>query len=434
MFSKILIANRGEIAVRAINECRQMGIQTVAVCSDIERDALHMQVADEGYCIGSASIKDSYMNADAIINATLATRLDAIYPGYGFLSEKAEFVKLCEKYSIPFIGPDSDTLTQIGDKITAKKVAASQNIPILKGYIVENIDDALLHTTEIGYPVMLKISDSGGGAGMKPVYCDDELKKAFETLQISENGKLLIEKYIEKARHIEIQIMADSYGNVVTLGSRECSIQQNNKKVLEECPAQNLSTELLNKLYADSLKLAQAVNYVGVGTVEFLVDKAENCYFMEMNARIQVEHSITEMISGINLVQWQIKIAAGEKISFTQDNITFNGYSIECRINALNCGKIVNWKLDNSKVRFDHALVDGIIVTPYYDALLGKLISHGQTRNDAIRKIQVYLNDLQINGIETNIELHKRILNNESFLNGIYFTNFLKSEVLYEEA
>lgn len=433
MISKILVANRGEIAIRAINECKQMGIKTVSVCSDIERNALHMQISDEGYCIGTALTKDSYMNIDAIINAATLTKVDAIYPGYGFLSENVEFAKKCEKSNITFIGPCSNTLMQVGNKISAKKTADSQHIPILSGCFVDDIVDSLLQAHKIRYPVMLKICDGGGGAGMKSAFCDDELKKAYETLQVSKNRQLLIEKYVEKARHIEIQIMADSYGNIVILGSRECSIQINNKKVLEECPARNLSTNLTEKLYKDSLKITKAVNYVGVGTVEFLVDKFENYYFMEMNARIQVEHGITEMITGVNIVQWQIRIAAGEEIPFLQDEVLCKGHTLECRINALSCGKIEEYKLKNNEARFDHALHNGMLITPYYDALLGKMISCGQTRNDAIVKMCAYLDALQINGIKTNIELHKCILSNDKFLNGVYFTDFLKNmEYQYE--
>ena len=423
----MLVANRGEIAVRIINECKQMGIKTVAICSEIERDSLHMQIADEGYCIGAATIKESYTNMEAIINTALITNSDLLHPGYGFLSENVDFVQLCERHNISFIGPTSDTLTKASDKIAVKKNAREWQIPVLTGYTVKKLDDALIHANNIGYPVMIKVSNGGGGTGMQPVYKADELKKSVEMLCSGENRELLIEKYIETARHIEIQIMADMYGKFVTLGNRECSIQLNNKKVLEECPAQNLSDNLLKKLYADSLKLAKAVSYVGLGTVEFLVDEAENYYFMEMNARIQVEHGITEMITGINLMQWQIKIAAGERIAFTQDDITFAGHAIECRINAETCGQINKWCFNYDEARFDHALFSGMNVTPYYDSLLGKLISHDQTKIDAVCKMQRYLDVLQIDGIKTNIEQQKAITNDDRFINMTYYTSFLRS-------
>ena len=430
MFSKLLVANRGEIAVRIINECKRMGIKTVAICSDIDRNALHMQDADEGYCIGAAPMKDSYMNIEAIINAAIITGSDAIHPGYGFLSENAEFAKACEQNHISFVGSSSDTIRQSGDKATAKQVAVSQYIPIAEGELIDNLNDALLQAKMIGYPVMLKINDGGGGAGMKPVFSDNELKSAFEMLHTPKNRVLLIEKYVTHARHIEIQIIADNYGNIVTLGNRECSVQLDNKKVVEECPANNLSKDLLSRLYYASLKFAKAINFIGAGTVEFLVDEDENYYFLEMNARIQVEHGITEMITGINLIQWQIKIAEGEKFPFVREDIGFSGHALECRINAQSCGVIDDWNFSNKEARFDHSLAKGIAVTPYYDPLLGKLISHGQTRADAINKMREYLEELQISGVKTNIELHKKILNNTSFLNGRYLTNFLKKERL----
>jgi len=427
MFTKILIANRGEIAVRIINECKELGIKTVAICSDPERGALHMRLADEGYCIGAAALKDSYMNIGAIVNAALATKSDVIHPGYGLLSENHEFAKSCERHNISFIGPVSDILAQVSDKTNAKKIAVALRIPVLTGYLAENIDDTLLWAHEIGYPVMIKTSNGGGGAGMKPVYSDDELKAALIVLQTSKNKKLFIEKYIEKARHIEIQVIADNSGNIVTAGSRECSIQMNYKKVLEECPAQNISAELLENLYSDSVKLAKAVNYTGICTVEFIIDEAENYYFMEMNARIQVEHGITEMITGLNLVQWQIRIACGEKIPFGQDGLKLSGHALECRINAHSCGRIAGWRLDNGEARVDHALTDSMTMMPYYDSMIGKLISYGRTRSDAVNKMKTYLHGLHITGIETNIELHKNIMDNENFTDGVYYTSFLNT-------
>ena len=428
MSSKILVANRSEIAVRIINECKKLGIKTVAICSDIERGALHMRIADEGYCIGSAPPNNSYMNMEAIVNAAIVTKASMVHPGYGFLSENKAFAKLCEQHDISFVGPASSVLTQVSDKYSAKQIAVSQRVPVLTGFLAENANDALMWINEIGYPVMIKMSNGGGGVGITSVFCDEEVKKVFEMFQTSKKGKLFIEKFIERARHIEVQIMADKYGNIVTIGSRECSIQSNNKKVLEECPAHCLSDRLLNNLYACSLKMAKAVNFVGVGTLEFLVDEFENYYFMEMNARIQVEHGITEMISGLNLVQWQIRIALGDKIPFTQDDIILNGHALECRINVESYGRLGGWRLESSEARFDHALTDGISFTPYYDSMLGKLISHGRTRSEAIGKMRGYLDGLHIMGIETNIEQHKNILNSDCFVNGIYFTNFLSNK------
>jgi acetyl-CoA carboxylase biotin carboxylase subunit len=424
----MFVANRGEIAVRVINECKKLGIETVAACSDTERNALHMRIADKGYCIGAAAVKDSYMNAQAIINAALITKSDVIHPGYGFLSENTEFAKTCERQGVSFIGPDSDTLVQAADKLTVKQIADSLQIPVLKGCLTETLDDALMRAEEICYPVMLKTSNGGGGAGMKPVFSADEMRKTFVKLQSLKVGRLFIEKFIQKTRHIEIQFMADKHGNMLTIGNRECSVQLRNKKVLEECPAHNLSAELLKMLYQDSLKLAKALKYVGVGTIEFLVDEHENYYFMEINARIQVEHGITEMITGINLVEWQIKISAGEKIPFKQEEIAFDGHALECRINAQSCGRIDSWRLRSSEARFDHALTSGLNIWPYYDSLLGKLISHGNTRREAIHKMRGYLDDLQITGVKTNIEMHKSILNNSWFLSGEYYTNILNNE------
>ena len=431
MPTKVLVSNRGEIAVRIINECKKLGIKTVAICSDIERGALHMQTADEGYCIGAAAQKDSYMNVKAIVNTACITKADMVHPGYGFLSERTEFAQLCEQHGISFIGPDSNILAQVSDKIRAKQIALSLRVPVLTGYQANNLIEAFRCVKEIGYPIMLKTNNGGGGVGLKEVFSDEELKKAFEILHTTKNKKLFIEKYIERARHIEIQIMADKYGNAITIGNRECSIQSNNKKVLEECPAQNISADLLKKLYSDSLNMVKAVNYAGVGTVEFLVDENENYYFIEMNARIQVEHGITEMITGMNLVEWQIKIALGEKIPYAQDEIKMCGHALECRINAQSYGLIHDWSLNDKEARFDHALTNEMSVTPYYDSLLGKLISHDHTREDSIRKMRKYLGSLQINGIETNIELHKSILSNECFIDNRYFTNFLS---IYSDA
>lgn len=418
---KILVANRGEISVRIIQECKKMKIKTVSICSDIERDSLWMRLADEGYCIGSSSAKDSYMNIDAIINIADVSKSALIHPGYGFLSEKFEFAQRCEHKGFSFIGSPHHVLMQVSDKITLKWIADSQQIPVLKGYLVNEISNAILYANKLGYPVMIKISNSGGGVGVRSAFCNDELVKALKILRAINNGKVFIEKYIEKARHIEIQIMADYYGNILILGNRECSIQLNNKKVLEECPAQNISMELLKQLYSHSLRLIKTVGYVGIGTLEFLVDENENYYFMEMNARIQVEHGITEMITGINLVQWQIKIALGERIPFIQTDINFYGHAIECRINAQSYGKINTWYLTNCEARFDHSLINNMSVTPHYDPLLGKLISHGQTKDIAIYKMYKYLNDLKINGIETNIEMHKKIINSNYFKKNLFY-------------
>ena len=424
---KLLVANRGEIAVRVINECKKLGIKTVAICSEIERSALHMKLADEGYCIGPAAPQDSYMNKDVIVNAAVITHADMIHPGYGFLSESNEFAKQCEQRNISFVGPVSRVIARVSDKFSMKQIAASLQVPVLGGYVVRGVEEALEQAHEIGYPIMLKAARGGGGAGIKAVYEDGELINAFEIFQNDRYTKLFVEKYIENARHIEIQIMADNHGNVVTLGSRECSMQIHNKKVLEECPANRLSAQKLDELYTDSLKLAKAVNYTGMGTLEFLVDDRGKHYFMEMNARIQVEHGITEMITGLNLIHWQIRIAQGDTIPFKQDDIKLSGHALECRVNAQSLGRIDGWRLRNNEARFDHALTDALTLTPYYDSMLGKLISYGSSRNDAIDKMRTYLDDLQISGIETNIGLHKKILNNECFINGLYYTNFLNN-------
>ncbi|WP_085829001.1 acetyl-CoA carboxylase biotin carboxylase subunit [Clostridium massiliodielmoense] len=447
MFNKILIANRGEIAVRIIRACREMGIETVAVYSDIDKDALHVQMADEAVCIGPAKPSESYLNMENIISATVLTGAQAIHPGFGFLSENSKFAEMCNECNIIFIGPDIETMNNMGNKSKAREIMMKANVPIVPGTEgnVETAKEALKEAERIGYPVMVKAAAGGGGRGIRIVRNADELTKMFETAKREAevafgDGSMYMEKFIENPKHVEIQILGDNHGNVVHLGERDCSIQRRNQKVLEETPCPIMTKELRMKMGDIAVKAAKAVNYKGAGTIEFLLDKNGEFYFMEMNTRIQVEHPVTEMITGIDLVKEQIKVAYGSKLNVTQEDIKFSGHSIECRVNAENPAKgfmpspgTINITCipGGSGVRIDSALYQGYKMPPNYDSMIAKLIVHGKDRDEAISKMKRALGEFILDGIDTNISFQFEILNNESFQEGTYNTGFINKEFGY---
>lgn len=433
MFSKILIANRGEVAIRIIRACKEMGIATVAVYSMADKDSLHVALADQSVCIGEAEPSDSYLNAGRVISAALVTRAQAIHPGYGFLSESAAFAALCGKHGVAFIGPSQDTIAMMGDKSRAKRCMRDAGVPVIPGTeVLPDVQSALAAAEEMGYPVLVKARSGGGGRGIRLVKTKDEMERAFftaaqEALSAFGDGALYLEKYICPAKHIEVQVLADEAHHVVCLGERECSIQRNNQKLLEESPSPAVDGALRAQLMEAAVKAARAVRYVNAGTIEFLLDEEKNFYFMEMNVRLQVEHAVTEQITGIDLVKWQIRIAAGVPLDFRQKDVTVKGSSIECRINASAVGTVKLLHVPGGpRVRFDSALWTGYGVPPYYDSLLGKLIVYAATREDAIRKLQAALCELVIDGVPNNIEEQLNILADPRFCLGNYNTSFFK--------
>ncbi|MEG2289772.1 MAG: acetyl-CoA carboxylase biotin carboxylase subunit [Clostridium sp.] len=442
MFKKILIANRGEIAVRIIRACKEMGIQTVAVYSEGDKDALHTQMADECVCIGPSPSKDSYLNENNILSATILKGAEAIHPGFGFLSENNRFAKMCEECNIKFIGPTSDNIRNMGNKSKARQLMEEARVPVVPGSkgIVEDEEQALRVAKEIGYPVMIKASSGGGGKGIRVVNNESQLISDFNAAKreakVSFNDdSMYIEKFVEKPRHIEIQLIADNYGNTVYLGERECSVQRKNQKVLEEAPSVIVNEEMRIKMGEVAVKAAKSIGYVNAGTIEFLVDKNMKFYFMEMNTRIQVEHPVTEMVTGIDLIKEQIKIAYGEKLSFSQEDIRIKGHSIECRINAedpyknfMPCpGLITNLYVPGGNgIRLDSAVYQGYKIPHTYDSMIGKLIVHGRDRNEAISKMKRALGEFIIEGVSTNIDLQLSILSNDNFVNGEFDTSFLE--------
>lgn len=441
MFTKILVANRGEIAVRIIRACREMGIKTVAVYSEADRDSLHTLLADEAICIGPAPSDKSYLNMERIISATVAMKAEAIHPGFGFLSENARFAELCEKCSITFIGPSADLINKMGNKSEARKTMMEAGVPVVPGSKepVYKVEDAKAMAEEIGYPVMIKASSGGGGKGMRISYGPDDFEANFLNAQMESvkgfsDDTMYLERYIEKPRHIEFQIMADKQGHVVHLGERDCSIQRRHQKVLEESPSIAISGELRRKMGETAVRAAKAVGYENAGTIEFLLDKNKNFYFMEMNTRIQVEHPVTEMVTGMDLIKEQIRIAAGEPLSVTQDQVRIQGHAIECRINAENpaknfmpCpGMITNVHTPGGNgVRVDSHIYCDYRVPPNYDSMLLKLIVHGKDRESAIAKMRSALGELVIEGIETNLDFQYEILNHEAFGQGDTDTHFI---------
>lgn len=443
MFNKILIANRGEIAVRIIRACREMGIKTVAVYSEADREALHTFLADEAICIGPASSTESYLDMERIISATVAMKADAIHPGFGFLSENARFAELCEKCNIRFIGPSAEIIHKMGNKSEARKTMMEAGVPVVPGSKepVYTAKDGLLMAESIGFPVMIKASSGGGGKGMRISRGSMDFESNFNQAQMESikgfsDDTMYIEKYIEQPRHIEFQILADAHGNVVHLGERDCSIQRRHQKVLEEAPSAAISEELRTRMGQTAVKAAKAVGYVNAGTIEFLLDKNKEFYFMEMNTRIQVEHPVTEAVTDLDLIREQIKIAAGEKLGFSQEDVVISGHAIECRINAENpaqnfmpCpGLITNVHVPGGRgVRVDTAVYNGYTVPANYDSMLLKLIVRDKDRAGAIAKMRSALGELIIEGIETNIDFQFDILGCRDYVEGKVDTDFIPS-------
>lgn len=445
MFDKILIANRGEIAVRIIRACREMGIKTVAVFSEPDREALHTQLADEAVCIGSAKVGDSYLDMNNIISAAVEKRAQAIHPGFGFLSENSMFAGVCKDCNIKFIGPKGSVINALGNKANARQMMINAGVPVIPGSdgVIADVDGAYKMADKLGYPVIVKASAGGGGKGIRIVRKKEDLKEAFlsaqsETKAAFGDDSMYMEKLIEGARHVEVQILGDSFGNVIHLGERDCSLQRKNQKVLEETPCEVLSEATRAKICESAVKAAKAAGYENAGTIEFLYDEdSDKYYFMEMNTRVQVEHPITEMVTGVDIVKEQIRIAAGEKLSYRQDDIRISGHAIECRINAENpsrnfapCPGMIDYLLMPSGgigLRVDSAIYQGYEIPPYYDSMLAKVIVHGKDREEAIAKMKRALYEFVIEGVDTNIEYQNKILNNKQFEKCQYNTSFLEN-------
>ncbi len=443
--NKILIANRGEIAVRIIRACKEMNIKTVAVYSEIDKDAMHTKLADEAICIGPAEPRKSYLNIKNIIEASYITGADTIHPGFGFLSENSQFAKICEESNIKFIGPTSKVIDLLGNKSNAKEMMKNAGIPVIPGSdgSIKGLKEAEEIAEKIGYPVMLKAAAGGGGKGIRIVNSKEELEDNYnivkqESKASFNDDEIYIEKFITNPRHVEIQIVADEYGNIVHLGERDCSIQRRHQKIIEETPSTIVDEKLRNKMGDVAIKVAKIAGYTSLGTVEFLLDKEKNFYFMEMNTRIQVEHPITEMRTGIDLVKEQIKIAGGEKLKLKQKEIEFKGHSIECRINAENPnknfmpspGKITGLNLPGGNgIRIDSAIYEGYTIPPNYDSMLAKIIVHGQNRNEAISKMKRALEELVIDGIDTNTEFLFKIIKSPNYIRGYFDTSFIEKEM-----
>lgn len=442
MIKKVLIANRGEIAVRIIRACREMGIETVAVYSEADREALHTKLADEAICIGPEASSESYLSMDRILSATIVSGANAIHPGFGFLSENSKFAELCEQCNITFIGPSSKVIASLGNKQEARNTMIAAGVPVIPGS-KEPIYDAKTGAEiakEIGYPVIVKAALGGGGKGMRVAQTPEEFEQSFQTAQKETqmafgDNTMYIEHFVEHPRHIEFQILADSYGNVVHLGERDCSIQRNHQKLIEESPSIALSEELRRKMGEAAVKAAKAAGYVNAGTIEFLLEKSGNFYFMEMNTRIQVEHPVTEWVTGIDLVKEQIRIASGKKLSFTQDEVKLTGHAIECRINAENPAKgfrpspgtITDMYLPGGKgIRIDSAIYSGYTIPPYYDSMVAKLIVWAKNRNEAILKMRSALGEVIIEGIDTNVDYQYDILNHPDYIDGNIDIEFIE--------
>lgn len=443
MIKKLLVANRGEIAIRIIRSCKEMGIKTVAIYSVADKDSLHRYLADESICIGPNNISKSYNNIDNIVYLALKMKCDAIHPGFGFLSENYDFAKKCYENGIIFVGPHYDQITLMGDKAKARETMIKANVPVVPGSpgIINTLEDAVNIAKEIGYPVLVKASSGGGGKGMRIAYNEEELMSNFniaksEALSSFGNDEMYMEKYIENPRHIEVQVFGDHFGNVVHFGDRDCSMQRRNQKVIEECLTPYLNKEEQSKLYEAAVKAAKDINYIGAGTVEFIVDQDRNFYFIEMNTRIQVEHPITEMITSIDLIKLQLEIANKKAIPFKQEDIIFNGHAIECRINAEDpsqnfrpCpGKIESiYTPGGFGVRFDTFVYPGYTIPPLYDSMIGKLICWGKDRNECISRMNRALDELIIEGVVTNIEFQKELINSEEFNNNTHHTKFIET-------
>ena len=432
MFSKILVANRGEIAVRIIRACKEMGVATVAVYSEADKNALHVALADQSYCIGGSEASSSYLNENQIISAAILAGAQAIHPGYGFLSENAHFARLCRKNGLVFIGPEPESMERLSDKAVLKELISNTGLTVIPGTkALSSVEEAKKAADEIGYPIMLKACAGGGGRGIRLIRTPDDLEDAYlqatsEAIAAFGDGSVYIEKYIFPARHVELQVLADEHGNAVCLGDRDCSLQRRNQKLIEETPSPAVNSGQREKIMALAVDAVKKIGYVGAGTLEFLLDRDGNFWFMEMNVRLQVEHCVTEMLTGIDIVKWQIRIAAGIPLNFTQKDIRLDGSAIECRINAQSCGTLEMLHVPGGpSVRFDTCLIEGTTVSPYYDSLLGKLIVFAHTREEALRKARASLCELVIRGIPTNIEEQLRIIEDERFTSGGYDLTFM---------
>ncbi|HLQ73781.1 MAG TPA: acetyl-CoA carboxylase biotin carboxylase subunit [Bacillota bacterium] len=450
MIKKLLIANRGEIAVRIIRACKELDIETVAVYSEADKESLHVQLADEAYCIGPASSLDSYLNVANIMSVATMTGSDAIHPGYGFLAENADFAEICQACNIKFIGPTSEAIQKMGIKDVARETMKQAGVPIVPGSdgIIESVDEAVQLATEIGYPVIIKATAGGGGKGIRVAYTEQELVDGIKVTQKEAetsfgNPGVYLEKFIEDFRHVEIQIMADQHGNVIHLGERDCTIQRRLQKLVEETPSPAITPELRKKMGDVSVKAAKAVNYVGAGTIEYIFERQTNkFYFMEMNTRIQVEHPVTEMVTGIDLIKEQINIANNEKLSVTQDEVQWNGYAIECRINAedpynnfMPSPGLVEMYLPPGGlgVRIDSAVYPTYAIPPFYDSMIAKVITYGDTRQEAIDRMKRSLDEFIVEGVETTIPFHRSIMDNDVFVAGDFNTDFLDENRIIEK-
>lgn len=432
MFSKILVANRGEVAVRIIRACREMGIETVAVYSEADRNSLPVALADERICIGGNAAAESYLNQKNIISAALATNAEAIHPGYGFLSENAGFAKLCEENGIVFIGPKSEVISAMGDKDTSRQLMQQVGVPVVPGTeVLKDVEEAKKYAKEIGYPLLVKATAGGGGKGIRVVAREEDLADAFHTASREAesafgNGDVFLEKYLTHVRHVEMQILADQQGNILCLGERDCSLQLNKQKVLEETPSPVMTEDIRRKMMDAAVLAAKAANYTNAGTVEFLLAPDGQFYFIEMNTRLQVEHPITEEISGVDIVKWQIRIACQVSLNMKQEDIRLQGHAIECRINARSTGRVEFLHIPGGgRVHFDTALMQDTVVVPFYDSMLGKLIVHANTREEAIRRMEASLCEMVIVGVETNIEEQLQLIRSKIFQKGNYDTLIL---------
>lgn len=446
MFDKILVANRGEVAVRVIRACRDMGVRTVAVYSPADAEALHVRLADEAYCIGGSRLAESYLNEDAVLTCAVKSGAKAIHPGYGFFSENAGFVRECEKCGLAFIGPSADVISRMGDKDAARRTAKAAGVPVVPGCdLLKSPEEAEREARRIGCPVLIKARSGGGGRGIRKVERVEDAARAFteahtEAEVVFGDGECYMEKFVSPAHHVEVQIMADKFGNVYSLGERECSVQRRNQKLIEESPAPCLEgrDDVRERMHRAARDLARAVGYEGAGTIEFLYSDDGQFYFMEMNTRLQVEHPVTEFVTDTDLVKWQLRVAAGQPLPFSQEDVPMRGHAMECRINAEtpeflpSCGIVTMLHVPGGPcVRFDSALFPGASVPPYYDSMLAKLIVCAPTRDGAIRKMRSALGELVIEGVEENSDLQLRILSNEEFLSGNYHTNLM--EHIYAE-
>jgi acetyl-CoA carboxylase biotin carboxylase subunit len=449
MFKKVLVANRGEIAVRIIRACRELGIATVAIYSEADRDALHVTLADEAFCVGPALSRDSYLNMTNIMSAATLLEVDAIHPGYGFLAENAAFAELCASCNITFIGPSPEAIVKMGDKTTARETMMKSGVPVVPGTegVINEIDAALETAKEIGFPVIVKATAGGGGKGMRVVHSEEELVNAVNLAQKEAeanfgNPGVYLEKFLVEPRHIEIQVLADNHGNVIHLGERDCSIQRRYQKLIEEAPSPAISPEIREKMGQAAIAAAKSVDYSGAGTIEFLFDRDQNFYFMEMNTRIQVEHPVTELITGVDLVKEQILVAAGHPLSVTQEDIQINGWAIECRVNAERPEKnfipspgTIQFYLPpgGTGVRVDSACYPGYTITPYYDSMVAKLIVWGKDRNEAVARMSRALTEFAIQGVHTTIPFHIKMMSQPNFVEGDFHIQFLEGINLFEE-